>query len=41
MTDHEFKHLAKDLKQIVDPNIVYILEKSRYADWFSPSLCPT
>ncbi len=26
MTDHEFEHLAKDLKQVVDPNLVYYLE---------------
>ncbi|WP_457654702.1 hypothetical protein [Rhodocaloribacter sp.] len=26
MTEHEFEHLAKDLKQIVDPELVYILE---------------
>jgi hypothetical protein len=28
MTDHEFEHMAKDLKQIVDPDLVYILEKN-------------
>ena len=26
MTDAEFEHLAKDLKQIVDPDLVYLLE---------------
>ncbi len=26
MTEHEFEHLAKDLKQIVDPDLVYFLE---------------
>ncbi len=26
MTEHEFKHLAKDLKQVIEPELVYILE---------------
>lgn len=26
MTEHEFEHLAKDLKQIVEPDLVYFLE---------------
>lgn len=26
MTEHEFEHLAKDLKQIVEPELVYFLE---------------
>ncbi|NNF58208.1 MAG: hypothetical protein HKN04_08190 [Rhodothermaceae bacterium] len=26
MTDHEFEHLAKDLKQVIEPDLVYFLE---------------
>ena len=26
MTEHEFRHLAKDLKQVIEPELVYILE---------------
>lgn len=26
MTDHEFEHLAKDLKQVIEPELVYFLE---------------
>ena len=26
MTEHEFQHLAKDLKQVIEPELVYILE---------------
>jgi hypothetical protein len=38
MTDAEFSHLAKDLKQIVDPRIVFILEKVGRPIGFSISL---
>lgn len=32
VTPDEFEHLAKDLKQIVDPNVVYIAEKETPGD---------
>ncbi len=38
MTENEFLHLVKDMKQIVDPNIVYLLEKAGETIGFSISL---
>jgi hypothetical protein len=38
MTPNEFAHLAKDLKKVVDPNIVYILEDAGRPVAFSVSL---
>ncbi|MEZ4700659.1 MAG: hypothetical protein R2834_10050 [Rhodothermales bacterium] len=38
MTKNEFAHLAKDLKQVVDPNIVFILEDAGRPVAFSISL---
>ena len=38
MTDNEFAHLAKDLKQIIDPKIVFIIEDDGYPVAFSITL---
>jgi hypothetical protein len=38
MTDEEFDHLAKSLKQIVDPNLVYIIEVEGKLAGFSLAL---
>ena len=38
MTKPEFKHLANDLKQVVDPKIVFILEDDGYPVAFSLTL---
>lgn len=38
MLESEFKHLAKDMKQIVDPNIIYIVEDEGVPVAFSISL---
>ena len=38
MTDAEFKHLAKSMKQIVDPRVVYIMELAGEPIGFSISL---
>ncbi|MEM8484209.1 MAG: hypothetical protein AAF564_01610 [Bacteroidota bacterium] len=38
MTDAEFAQLAKDLKQIIDPNVIYILEEKGVPIGFSITL---
>jgi len=38
MTDAEFKHLAKDLRMVVDPRVVLIAEKNGEPVAFSLAL---
>jgi GNAT superfamily N-acetyltransferase len=38
MTEHEFEHLAKDLKQVIEPELVFILEKDGEPVAFSISI---
>ena len=38
MTESEFKHLAKEMKQVIDPSIVFLLEKGGEPVAFSVSL---